>query len=455
MSAINPATNELIKEIEYDHPSSLRQKYEKAKKAQKAWKKLPLEKRIQAIKDFAALLLENKEELARELTLEVGKPIKESMNEVAAAAGKCDFFIKESGELLKRNQVNMDGNTQEILDYDPLGVIGHISAWNYPYLVGVNIFVPALICGNAVLYKPSEYSSMVGESIARILWQAGVPKELFQVILGKGDVGQAMTELPLDGYFFTGSYETGKKLATAVARKLVPVGLELGGKDPLYVTDEVKSVKEAAENAADGAFYNNGQSCCSVERIYVHEKIYDEFVTHFVNKAKGLKVGDPMNPETDMGAITRKEHLPYLEKQVDDALGKGAKLECGGKRVSDLKGNFFAPTVFTNVHHGMDVMKEETFGPLIGIQKVKSDEEAIELMNDTKFGLTSAVFTTNRKRGEKILTEINSGTGYLNCCDRVSGYLPWSGRGNSGLGSTLSKHGLWAFCHPKGYHFRE
>lgn len=454
MSAINPATNELIKELKFDSLESLKDKFERTKNAQKSWRNVPLAKRIQCIKEFAALLLENKEELARELTMEVGKPIKEALGEVAAASHKCEFFIEQSQELLKKNQVNVDGDTKEILDYDPLGVIGHISAWNYPYLVGINIFVPALICGNAVMYKPSEYSSLVGESVARMLWQAGVPKDVFQIVLGKGDVGAALTELALDGYFFTGSYATGKKIATAVAQKLVPVGLELGGKDPLYVTEEVPSVKDAAENAAGGAFYNNGQSCCSVERIYVHEKIYDEFTTHFVNKAKDLKVGDPLDPNTEMGAITRKEHLPYLEGLVDDALGKGAKLECGGKRVGDLKGNFFAPTVLTNVHHGMDIMREETFGPLIGIQKVKSDEEAIELMNDTDYGLASAVFTSNKDRGEKILADINSGTGYLNCCDRVSGYLPWSGRGHSGLGTTLSKHGLYAFCHPKGYHIR-
>lgn len=453
MSAINPATGEVIKEIQYDDQASLTKKYEAAKKAQKAWAKVPVAKRVEAIKAFAGLLAENKERLGKDLCLEAGKPVNDAIGEVEAASKKCEFFIKESESLLRPGTVNVDGETEEFLDYDPLGVVANISAWNYPYLVGINIFVPALICGNAVLYKPSEHAAITGENIANLLIQAGIPEGVFQLVQGAGEMGEALCKLPLDGYFFTGSHPTGVKIATMVASRLVPVGLELGGKDPLYVREDVADVEAAAASAVDGAFYNNGQSCCSVERIYAHEKIYDEFVANFIEKAKALKVGDPLDPETQIGAITRKEHIPFLESQLEDALSKGAKLECGGERLGNA-GNFFAPTVLTGVTHDMRVMREETFGPMIGIQKVKNDEEAVELMNDTDFGLTSSVFTSNRKKGEEILKQINSGTGYLNCCDRVSGHLPWSGRGNSGLGSTLSKHGLYAFCAPKGFHLR-
>jgi acyl-CoA reductase-like NAD-dependent aldehyde dehydrogenase len=452
MKIINPATDEVIKEIQEDNIDSIAKKFEKAKVAQVDWKKTDLEYRVACIQKFGELLKKNLENLASDLTAETGKPLQESKNEVNGAAFKLSFFIEESKRHLQATQVHDDGTTTEVIAYDPLGVITNISAWNYPYLVGVNIFIPALITGNAVLYKPSEFALLTGQNITKLLHEAGIPEFVFQMIVGAKEAGEALLELPLDGYFFTGSYQTGKHIATKVAPKLVPVGLELGGKDPLYITDEV-DVKSAAENALEGAFYNNGQSCCSVERIYVHEKIYDEFESHFINKAEELKAGDPLDNSNTQGAITRKQHLDFLEGQVKDAIDKGANLVVGGKRIEG-KGSFFMPTVLTNVTHEMSVMKDESFGPIIGLMKVKDDNEAISLMNDTEFGLTSAVFTKNQKRGEAILEQINSGTGYLNCCDRVSGYLPWSGRGHSGVGSTLSKHGLYAFVQPKGYHFR-
>jgi acyl-CoA reductase-like NAD-dependent aldehyde dehydrogenase len=453
MKITNPASNSLIKEIEEDSLEVINKKYLLVKKGQKEWANTTLAHRVSCIKRFAELLIENKDELAKELSNEMGKPIMEALGEVGGAAVKCEYFIKESEAVLKQEQVMDDGTTKEIIAYDPLGVIANISAWNYPYLVGVNIFVPALICGNSVLYKPSEFTTMVGMSIEKYLVKAGVPANVFQAVFGLGVAGAALCDLDLDGYFFTGSYKTGKIIAQAVASKLVPVGLELGGKDPLYVTEDVTDIKEAAQSAVEGAFWNNGQSCCSVERVYVHESIHDEFIEHFKVAADSLIVGDPSDEKTQMGAITREAHLSFLADLVSDAKEKGAKVLSGGYKL-DQAGNFFKPTVLINMSHKMRCMKEETFGPVIGIQKVGSDEEAVKLMNDTEYGLTSSVFTSDKARGEKILSQINSGTGYLNCCDRVSGYLPWSGRGHSGLGSTLSKHGLYAFCNPKALHIR-
>lgn len=453
MDLLNPATDEVITTVQEDTVELIHEKYEKLVYGQREWRQVPLKKRLECIARFASGLKTELEQLALDLTQETGKPLQEAKNEVNGAVAKLNFFLEESEMHLQAKQVHDDGTTREVLSYDPLGVIANISAWNYPFLVGINIFIPALICGNAVLYKPSEFAVLTGQHITRLLYQSGIPEDVFQMVVGAGEVGAELTKLPLDGYFFTGSYATGKKIAEAVASKLVPVGLELGGKDPLYITDALDDVKQAALNAVEGAFYNNGQSCCSVERIYVHKNIYDQFVSHFLEGVRALRIGDPMDGKITQGAITRKAHLDYLQNQVEDAIEKGAKVECGGNPI-DGAGSFFELTVLTNVNHQMDVMKEETFGPVIGIQKVSSDEEAIELMNDTEYGLTSAVFTNDQKRGEKILAQINSGTGYLNCCDRVSGYLPWSGRGHSGLGSTLSKHGLYAFCNPKAYHLR-
>jgi acyl-CoA reductase-like NAD-dependent aldehyde dehydrogenase len=276
---------------------------------------------------------------------------------------------------------------------------------------------------------------------------------VFQVVVGAREAGEALLNLPLDGYYFTGSFRTGQYIYERVAPKMVPCQLELGGKDPLYVPNDVKDVNNVAVNAAEGAFYNNGQSCCAVERIYVHEGIYDEFVEAFVKETQSYKLGQPTEEGVFLGALTRKDQLTVLEGQVKDAEAKGAKLLLGGHRI-DNGGYFFEPTVLTNVNHTMKVMTEESFGPIIGIQKVANDEEAIALMQDTEYGLTASVYSDSQERGEGILKQINTGTAYWNCCDRVSPYLPWSGRKHSGIGATLSHIGIRAFTKPKGYHLR-
>jgi acyl-CoA reductase-like NAD-dependent aldehyde dehydrogenase len=273
------------------------------------------------------------------------------------------------------------------------------------------------------------------------------------IATGGRDVGALLLDLPFDGYFFTGSYKTGKYIYEKVAPKMVACQCELGGKDPLYVTNDISDIKSVAAATADGAFYNNGQSCCSVERIYVHEAVYDDYLQAFVQEVKSWKTGAPTEDGVYIGPLSRKEQPEFLEKQVSDALQKGASLLTGGKRIQ-REGYYFEPTVLTNVNHDMSVMKDETFGPVIGIMKVKNDEEAVQLMQDTEYGLTASVYGSNRERAEKILAQINAGTGYWNCCDRVSAALPWSGRMHSGFGTTLSHAGLRAFTKPKAYHLK-
>jgi acyl-CoA reductase-like NAD-dependent aldehyde dehydrogenase len=234
---------------------------------------------------------------------------------------------------------------------------------------------------------------------------------------------------------------------------MVPCQCELGGKDPLYVAEDVEDIKAVAAATADGAFYNNGQSCCAVERLYVHEKVYDKYLDEFIKEVKSFKTGSPTEAGVYIGPLSRKEQLNFLEQQVEEAKGKGAVVVTGGQPAGE-KGYYFQPTVLTNVNHKMTVMRDETFGPLIGIMKVDSDEEAVHLMQDTEFGLTASVFSSNRERAEGILRQIDAGTGYWNCCDRVSAALPWSGRKHSGFGATLSHAGIRAFVRPKAYHLR-
>jgi len=450
----NPVTGKIIQTLESDTPLTIKEKVKKAHDAQFEWEATPFKEKQEIISSWRVLLKENLEHLALTLTQETGKPIRQSRNEILGTLSRIDFFLKEVGKFLTETSVYQDPDSHliETLTNEPLGVIANISAWNYPYFVGSNVFLPALLTGNAVLYKPSEYATLTGLKITHLLHEAGVPKSIFSCIVGKGDAGVSLLESQIDGVFFTGSYQTGKKIAEKVAPKLIPLQLELGGKDPTYVCEDVQ-VKKAAEALADGAFYNCGQSCCSVERIYVHEKVHETFVQEFVKVVLSFQIGNPELEETYIGPLTRKEQIPFLEEQIQDAVKKGAKVLVGGKR-SNKGDHYFEPSVLTGVDHSMKLMTEESFGPVIGIAKVASDEEAIQKMNDSEYGLTAGVFTTNELRAKKILKRLKAGSVYWNCSDRVSPRLPWSGRKGSGLGATLGDLGIQAFLKPKAWHLK-
>lgn len=458
MDIFNPATEKLIKTVESDTPRTLQKKVELLQEGQKRWTNLSLAQRLQPMQKFLELLEKQEKELAQILTQEMGKPLAESLNEVRGAKVRVKFFIQESEKHLTSQvvQESSQGTTQmkEVLSFGPLGIINYISAWNYPYLVAMNVLIPALIGGNAVLYKPSEYTLLTGLQIERLLHEAGIPQDVLVSAIGGPEVGNACLDLPLQAYYFTGSYKTGQKIAAQVGPRMVPMGFELGGKDPLYVMEENRDLKSVAAAAVEGSFYNNGQSCCAVERIYVHHKVYDEFLEHFLYAVKEtLRVGDPMEAGVTQGPLARAPQVAFLQGQLQDALEKGARIVAGGKPWKG-KGFYFEPTVLVDVDHSMLVMKEESFGPIIGIQKVRDDQEALSLMQDTDYGLTAAIYSSNISGAEKLLQRLNVGTGYINCCDRVSPYLPWSGRNHSGLGATLSYLGILTFVRPKAYHIR-
>lgn len=454
MRIINPATEEVIKELNEDNAETLQLKYKTLRAALPRWQQVPLKERIDCVVKFSESLKSNIEPLAHVLTSEVGKPLPQSRNEINGARSRISWLTSNAERYLSDEIMNADDKLVERISYEPLGVVCNISAWNYPYLVGINVFVPALIAGNAVMYKPSEHSTLTGLEIQKLLYASGIPSDIFQVAVGAKEVGEILLDLPFDGYFFTGSYKTGKHIYERVSSKMVPCQLELGGKDPLYVCDDNTDIKSVAAATADGAFYNNGQSCCAVERIYVHEKIYDKYVDEFVTEVKSYKVGLPTNDGVYIGPLCRKEQVEFLQGQVNDAVKKGGRLVTGGNPIKG-KGYFFEPTVILNATHSMDVVQEESFGPIIAIIKVSGDDEAVKLMQDTQYGLTASVYSSSQQRAETILKQINAGTGYWNCCDRVSAALPWSGRNHSGFGSTLSHAGLRAFTRPKAYHLKK
>ena len=453
----NPATGRVIAEVLEDNAASIRRKYMMARDAQPRWAGRSLGYRLKIIRAFRDQVDGRKEELARILTSETGKPLQQAMNELNGLLPRLDFFVDNARKTLRPRKVHEQDGMTEIIGHEPLGVIANISAWNYPYFVGANVFVPALITGNAVLYKPSECATRTGLEIAEMLYAAGVPQSVFTTVIGTGKAGAALLKQPVDGVFFTGSVGTGKAIARAVAGRMMKLQLELGGKDPVYVCDDV-DVGAAAAGLADGAMYNAGQSCCAVERIYVHENIYQRFVDAFVNEVKNFKIGDPLAAGTYIGPLTRAPQIKVLQTQIADAKKKGATVLLGGKRAKGKgldKGSYFQPTVLVDVDHSMAVMRDESFGPIIGIQSVQDDDEAVVLMNDTRYGLTAGVYTTDRKRAERLLGAVHAGTVYWNCCDRVSPRLPWSGVGDSGIGLTLSTYGIETFTRPKAWHLRK
>jgi acyl-CoA reductase-like NAD-dependent aldehyde dehydrogenase len=454
MKIRNPANGSVLTEVEDDDAKSVAEKYRRARAAQLAWSAEPLNERLSAIQRFRDAIVAQKDELALTLTREMGKPITQSKNELAAMPGRLDFFLNGTAAVLADERVRgrEDGGVDEIIAHEPLGVIANISAWNYPWFVGSNVYVPALLTGNTVLYKPSEYATMTGLAMAKLLHEAGIPENVFIPVIGARAAGEALLEQKVDGVFFTGSHETGRAIATRLGPRMLRLQLELGGKDPTYVCEDV-DVKAAAESLADGAMYNAGQSCCSVERIYVHESIADAFEAAFADVVRGFRVGDPEDKETYIGPLAREAQVAVLSDQIDDAVKKGGRVLVGGGRAS-RPGPYFQPTVVVQCRNDMRLMREESFGPVIGIGRVSGDEEAIERMNDTDYGLTAGVYTPDQARAASILSRVDAGTVYWNCCDRVSPRLPWTGRRQSGMGSTLSTHGIRTFLRPKAWHLR-
>jgi acyl-CoA reductase-like NAD-dependent aldehyde dehydrogenase len=450
----DPASGQIIAKLPETDPGELDAVLSEARAAQRPWAAEPIAERLRIMARFRELVDQRRDSLAETLTSETGKPITQARNELAGTLPRLDFFIQNTEAALADETVTAspDQGTEERISHEPVGVVANISAWNYPWFVGTNVFVPALLTGNAVLYKPSEFATLTGLAIAELLQETGVPPAVFRTLVGAGDLGARLVEAGPDGLFFTGSHATGVRIAQAYARHLGVLQLELGGKDPAYVAADA-DVANAAASLADGAFYNNGQSCCSVERIYVHEAVHEQFVDAFVAAVDAMKMGDPREEDTYLGPLTRPAQADVLRRQVTQATAAGARVLRGGLQLPG-PGTWFEPTVLVDVDHGMEVMREESFGPVIGIQAVTGDEEAATLMADTEYGLTAGVYSPSRQRAESLLGGLEVGSAYWNCCDRVSPTLPWSGRRHSGVGSTLSVSGIRAFTRPKAWHLR-
>lgn len=421
-----------------------------------------LKQRQEIVARALDILEKKKDVLARELTEQMGRPIRYTGNEIATAIKRGTYMNKVSSPVLGEEGVvhgEEEKGFRRYIKRQPVGVVLIIFAWNYPYLILVNSLVPAILAGNAVILKPSPQTPTVVEQVASAFLEAGLPKDVIQYFhCGSLTQLETLIRSPLVNHIcFTGSVAGGLAVQKAAADRIVNVGLELGGKDPAYVRGDV-DVAWAAEEIVDGAIFNSGQSCCAIERVYVHESIYDSFVEEVKKVLSNYRVGDPFDEKTQIGPVISKRAKETVLAHIADAIKKGAKDETPANETFENfppNGNYVKPTLLTGVTHDMVVMTEETFGPVIPVMKVKDDEEAIKLMNDSEFGLTASVWTKDLATAEKLIEKIEAGTVFINRADYPSPDLAWTGWKNSGRGVTLSKFGFEQFVKLKSFHIKD
>jgi acyl-CoA reductase-like NAD-dependent aldehyde dehydrogenase len=448
IASVNPATGEILREFEAADQQQVDAIVARARSAQPAWDEGGVHRRASLLRKFQRLLHEKKTEVARIITREAGKPVGEALlTEVLVVLDAARFCMQNAQKFLRREPVphgNLAMKTKvgHVLR-QPYGVVGIISPWNYPFSTPATETLGALVTGNAVVLKPSEFTSMVALELARLLHEAGVPKDVLQVVVGDGSTGSALVSADIDKLIFTGSVGTGKRIAQSAAARLLPVVLELGGKDPMLVLDNA-DVEVASSGAVWGAFMNAGQACLSVERCYVHRSLYEHFVQACVRKTGQLRLGNGLDPDTDVGPMIHERQLRIVEAQVEDAVTSGARVLIGGQRFPTLGSNFYAPTVLVNVNHNMKIMREETFGPVLPIMPFDDDDEAIRLANDSDYGLGASVWTRTRARGESVASRIQAGTVMINDCVSCFGISEalHGGVKASGLGRTHGHFGL-------------
>jgi acyl-CoA reductase-like NAD-dependent aldehyde dehydrogenase len=457
LRVVSPIDGSLYVERRVATPSEIEAAIGRAVTAQKTWKAVAVRERADICRRMAAWCVDHADTLAEELTRQMGRPIAHSPFEIRRGFSERVAYLCDIAEsALADLRIEPKENFERYIRREPLGVVLVVAPWNYPWLTSVNAVVPALLAGNSVILKMAQQTPLVAERYAEAFKAAGLPDGVFQYLhLDHEQVGRAIQDDRVAFVAFTGSVGGGQAVQRAASERFIATGLELGGKDPAYVRADAP-LSASVENLVDGAFFNTGQSCCGIERIYVHGDVYDEFVERFVELTKQYRLGNPLEPQTTLGPMVRVDAAQNVRDQVREAVTMGAKTLVDPKHFpADQDGTpYVAPQVLTNVDHRMRIMTEETFGPAVGIMRVANEEEAIALMNDSRYGLTASVWTQHLDAAKRIGERIDTGTWYMNRCDYLDPALAWTGVKDSGRGCTLSRLGLETFTRPKSFHLR-
>jgi acyl-CoA reductase-like NAD-dependent aldehyde dehydrogenase len=453
---ITPVDQSVYVERELADGAAIQLALERAKAAQLRWRQTPLDERLAVVGRFVDAVVAKKDEIGGEITWQMGRPISQSGGELGGFTERARYMMTVAGEGLADLRFDDKPGFIRFIRKVPVGVIFVIAPWNYPYLTAVNSVVPALIAGNAVILKHSAQTPLVAERFAEGFRAAGLPEGVFQFLhTSHDDALRIIRSRAVDHVNFTGSVAGGHEIARAAGETFISTTLELGGKDPGYVRPDA-NLQHAIENLGDGAFFNSGQCCCGIERLYVHEQVYDAFIDGLASFAAGYRLGDPTRPDTNIGPMAKARSADFVRDQVAEAVAAGARalVDTGSFPMDERGSPYVAPQVLVSVDHGMRVMREESFGPVVGVMKVASDEEAIALMNDSPYGLTAAIWTSDPEAAERIGDRIETGTVFMNRCDYLDPALAWTGVKNTGRGVSLSKLAYDHLTRPKSFHLR-
>jgi len=453
INLVNPATEETFRTVEPTTEAELAGILERMRAAQQRWRDLPVSERVETCRGFVDAFRAMREPVALDITRQMGKPLAQARREVDTTLDRAETMLRLAASALHDEELSPKEGFRRFIRREPLGIVLDIPAWNYPLLIAVNVALPALLAGNAVLIKHARLTPLCGDAFADAFRKTALPPDLVASIhVGHATVSRLIERRAVDFISFTGSVEGGREVYRQASGQLLDMGLELGGKDPALVCEDA-NFDFAVANLVDGAFYNAGQSCCAVERIYVASSMFPKFVDAYVAEVQKYKVGNPEDASSDIGPLAQRKGLDFLEYQIGQAAEHGARVLTGGKRVPG-RGYFFQPTVLVDVDQGMSVMVEESFGPVIGIMPVDSEDEGIRLMNDSPYGLTASIWTEDAGRGEALAARTAAGTVYVNRCDYLDPELAWVGIKDSGHGCTLSRLGFHYLTRPKSFHLR-
>jgi len=456
LQTITPVDGSIYVERPLAEPDEIAAVLTKAEAAQPDWQATALTERQALIGKAVDHLESKRDELAQEITWQMGRPISQSPGEIVGLAERARHMIEIAPEALARIDVGEKPGFQRFITREALGVVFVIAPWNYPYLTSINAIVPALLAGNTVILKHSAQTPQCAERYAEAFTAAGLPEGVFQFLhLSHEDTEGVIQSAEVAFVAFTGSVAGGEAVEQAAAGRFIGVGLELGGKDPAYVRADA-DLDHAVATTIDGAFFNSGQSCCGIERIYVHEDRFVDFTERAVKLIGEYRLGRPDNEDINLGPLARASAARWVKRQVDKAVSAGAKAHIDARQFPAHQPGtpYLAPQLLTNVKHSMSVMREETFGPVVGVMSVKDDAEAIKFMNDSDFGLTASVFTKDEDAALKIGQQVNTGTWFMNRCDYLDPALAWTGVKQSGRGCTLSSVGFEQLTRPKSFHLK-